>query len=168
MAKKLKSIFSKIFMAIFVMALLAALLLNFSTLMSVNKIKSGGLVKSGYACAVINSGSMYPTISVNDLLIIKGAEFYKEGDIVTYISDSGAMVTHRVVSVSKDGYITQGDANNVADKKIDRQRILGKVVFVAADFGGIVKWIVLPLIIVFIACVFLLPWVLNKLKEDKA
>jgi len=167
MIKKLISVFSKIFISIFVAILLAALFFNFSTLVSVGKIKTGGFVKSGYACAIINSGSMQPTISVNDLLIIKGLDFYQEGDIVTYISDSGAMVTHRIVTVSQDGYITQGDANNVSDEKIDRQRILGKVNFVFAGAYEIVKWIVILTIVVFIACVFLLPWLLNKLREDK-
>ena len=167
MAQKPISVLSKIFMIIFIVVLLAALLLNFSTLISVNKIKTGGVVKSGYSCAVINSGSMQPTISVSDLLIIKGLDFYQEGDVVTYVSDSGSMVTHRIVTVSQDGYITQGDANNVPDKKIDKQRILGKVVFVLSGANRILKWVVLPMIVIFIVCVFLLPWVLNKLREDK-
>ena len=167
MIQKPLSVLSKILMTIFIVVLFVALLFNFSTLMSVNKIKTGGVVKSGYACAIINSGSMQPTISVSDLLIIKGLDFYQEGDIVTYVSDSGSMVTHRIVTVSQDGYITQGDANNVPDKKIGKQRILGKVVFVFEGAYEIVKLIVIPTMVVFLACVFLLPWLLNKLREDK-
>ena len=53
-----------------------------------------------------------------------------------YSSDpalSGAVNTHRVVSIEADGnnyrYITKGDANNVVDRYgVDSRDLLGKVV----------------------------------------
>ena len=147
---RISSVFSvirKITAAIAVTALVSALLLNFSTLWSVRKINRGGLVKSGYAFAIINSGSMEPTVSVNDLLLIKGSSSYQTGDIITFVSPHGSLVTHRVTNVmeaTSGGYITQGDANNIPDKEISSQRVLGRVIAVIPGAGKLVNGRLFP------------------------
>ena len=161
--KKIVSVFIKILAAVLLAALIAVLFLNLSTRLKVNKIKKGGLVNSGYSCAVILSGSMEPSVFMNDLLIIKSAGSYSPGDIVTYISSSGSLVTHRIIEVSENGYITQGDANNVPDDEVPAHRILGKAVFVLSGAGMLLHWIFSPVSIVFFACIVLLVWLIVRL-----
>ena len=142
--KKLIPILKKIFITVFIAGLLSVLFFNIATLWSVDKIKHGKSVKSGYFCAIIGSGSMEPTILVNDLLFIKGSDSYKVGDIITYVSKRGTLVTHRVIEVSDDGYITQGDANNIPDEKILAQNVLGRVVSIMPGVGAVVYRILSP------------------------
>jgi len=163
MTKKLISVFLKISTFILVSVLLIALFFNFSTMLSVGKIKRGESVTSGYACAIINSGSMEPSISVNDLLIIKALDSYEKKDVVSYISKKGSMITHRVAEVSDNGYITQGDANNVSDSEISAQRLIGKVIFIVPGVGGIVNFLISPISVILLICIFLLVLAIKKL-----
>lgn len=55
------------------------------------------------------------------------------GDIITYIED-GYPITHRIISKSKDVYVTQGDFNNIPDNGIKKDKIKGKVI---CHFGKI-------------------------------
>ena len=62
----------------------------------------------------------------------KPALSYKIGDIITFQTGPGKkdIVTHRIISRRGDEFITQGDANNVADMKLVKQeQILGKVIW---------------------------------------
>ena len=165
MKKTLISVVLKIFTAVLLLILIMMLFLNISTRMSVKKINQGGFVKSGYASVVIASGSMEPVLAIDDLLIIKGADLYKPGDIVTYISDKGYLITHRIKEVSENGYITQGEANNVPDNEVPAQRILGKNIFVLTGAGMITSWIFSPVNIIFLACIILLLWVLARINS---
>ena len=49
----------------------------------------------GFGVAVVLSGSMEPTLSVNDVIIVRESESYNINDIVVY--DSGReMIVHRI------------------------------------------------------------------------
>jgi len=166
MTKQLFSVALKFSKAVLILILSITLFFNISTMISVNKIKRAGFVKSAYSSVIITSGSMSPVISVNDLLIIKGHDSYKKNDIVTYLSEQGSLVTHRITEVFDGGYITQGDANNVSDGKINKQKILGKVVFVFPGVGWFLKWLTLPAILLILIFVALLLWVLKIIRSD--
>ena len=145
-------------------AILAAVLfLNVSTLLSVHSIKSGAFIKSGYFCAIVSSGSMEPTISVNDLLVIAASDFYQAEDIVTYVSPRGSLVTHRVVEAFDRSYLTKGDANNVPDDKVAAQKILGQVVAIIPGVGGLVNGLLSPAGIILLICVFVLVWSIRRI-----
>jgi len=169
MKRKITSVISKIIISVFTAILLLVLVLNAFMLVSVKRIKGGERTSWGYAGAIVSSGSMEPAVSVNDLIIIKGLDFYAEGDIVTYFSERGSLITHRVKSVSDNGYVLQGDSNNVSDGEISRQRIIGRVVFIAPGVGGIVNWITSPVSIVLMACIALLAVLIKKIitKRDE-
>lgn len=63
------------------------------------------------------SDSMSPTIATNDGYVLVDTGTVEEGDIITYYSEErGTAVTHRVVAVTEDGLITQGDANPSTDQ----------------------------------------------------
>lgn len=81
----------------------------------------------GTGVAVVLTGSMEPTLMVNDVIIVREADSYEVGDIVVYQSGK-ALIVHRVVAKDGETVITQGDANNIADDPIETRAIKGKVV----------------------------------------
>lgn len=95
----------------------------------------------GVASAVVESGSMEPTISVDDMVIIVKQKEYHADDVITFYQDN-MVVTHRIISVNGDGTVTtQGDANNTADKPISVDVIFGKVVAVVDDFAKLQNFV---------------------------
>ena len=130
--------------------LLSILSLNLSTLCAVSYIKQGGHVELGYFSAIIGSGSMQPALSVNDFLLVKSTPHYQRGDIVTYVSPQGSLVTHRILEVLMEGYIVQGDANNMPDEMVLEQQILGKVGFAIPGVGKVMRAMLSPSGIIFL------------------
>lgn len=88
----------------------------------------------GRSFARVMTGSMNPSISEGDYIIIKsgGLNELKKGDIITFYSEDptiyGKLNTHRIIGVADDGsYITKGDANTEADPvTVKRSKIVGK------------------------------------------
>lgn len=73
-----------------------------------------GLVPYG-----IVSGSMEPTIPVGSLAFVDvGDRSPDVRDVVAFRAGNGQVVTHRVVDVSLDGYVTKGDANETRDPNV--------------------------------------------------
>jgi len=165
--RKIVSTFVRLSATALTAFLLLALCLNLSTLWSVAAIRDGNSVTSGYFCAIVSSGSMEPTVSVNDLLLLQGGDFYQTEDIITYVSAQGSMVTHRIKQCSSHGYLTQGDANNIPDEKISKQRILGRVVFVLPGFGSIIDGITSSVGIALLGCISLLVWLLQRIGRNQ-
>lgn len=83
---------------------------------------SGGMYLSpGTSPIVITSpetGSMEPTISPSDVVILYGWGTPNTGDVILFDSDvEEQAVLHRVVDIDSDGkYITRGDANEIDDQ----------------------------------------------------
>ena len=99
----------------------------------------------GCSTAVVISGSMEPTIKVNDLILIRAAERYTVGEIITY-DDGTRLVTHRIVAVTEEGFLTQGDANNAQDSQpVAPQQILGKVILTVPHMGALIGMLQTPL-----------------------
>lgn len=98
----------------------------------------------GVGCAVVQSGSMEPALSIGDLLFVTQEDSYSVGDIVVYQSES-ILVVHRIVVLSDDNVITKGDANNAADAPFSAQNIKGKVVFSIPLVGYLVDFVKTPL-----------------------
>ena len=82
---------------------------------------------------IVLSGSMEPTYPTGSLLYVKeiDREDVKEKVPITFYRDESMLVTHRVIEVKEDGtYVTQGDANDVADGgSVKYENILGTPVF---------------------------------------
>lgn len=87
----------------------------------------------GRGWAVVLSGSMEPTMSPGSAIFICEKDEYEIGDIVTYISKSGMSITHRIIDIKDDKYITRGDANKVADAPIDKSQIVGQATLPALN-----------------------------------
>ena len=80
------------------------------------------------------TGSMEPTIPVDDFVIVKKTDVssLEEKDIIAFYSENpgteGFLVIHRIMSVNPDGsYVTKGDANTIEDAmNVSPDKIIGK------------------------------------------
>ena len=78
----------------------------------------------GTGAAVVMSGSMEPTYSAGDLLVVKKTDHYQTGDIVVYQSGR-SLVVHRIIDMNGETVTTQGDANNAPDESFTVSQIKG-------------------------------------------
>lgn len=82
----------------------------------------------GYKPLVVISKSMEPNLRVGGLLYYheeKIDNFQKE-DILVFKSKKH-IVSHRIVDITKTGFVTKGDANNTVDPAVvEKSQILGK------------------------------------------
>lgn len=110
----------------------------------------------GYGAAVVLSGSMEPTFSKDDLILVKKTDNIAIGDIVVYQSND-SLVVHRVVSMDGDMVVTKGDANNIEDASFDKSAIKGVVIGCIPSLGVVVNAIKTPAgTVVVLLCAFLL------------
>lgn len=89
-----------------------------------------------YHPLVVLSGSMEPTIKVGSLIYYKEKNDYNVNDIISF-NIKGQTVTHRIVDVLDDNYITKGDANESNDlNPIKKDNIKGKVSNITINYIG--------------------------------
>lgn len=82
-----------------------------------------------------------PEIKTGELVFLWKSDKYKEKDIITYKIDNSYFVTHRIIKIEQDGYITKGDFNNTEDENIVKQeQIQGKVIFHSQLLGKIYEF----------------------------
>ncbi len=100
----------------------------------------------GYGRAVVVSGSMAPSLSVGDVIVLdepRPADL-APGAIVTFRDPAlgGQLVTHRIVEVLAPGrYRTRGDANRLPDSTpLVADDVVGRVVAVVPRVGGPLLW----------------------------
>lgn len=99
---------------------------------------------------IIKSESMYPTLKMNDIIIVKKQEKYNVGDIITYKYNNEYFITHRIIKVYNNLFSTKGDNNNVEDdEKVEINNVKGKVVFIINEKNRllIISYIVVILVI---------------------
>ena len=107
----------------------------------------------GYTYFVVASGSMSSAIEVDDIVFVKITDKVSLNDIITYKSDDGAIITHRLISMNNNKYVLKGDANNMADEPINKGQIIGKVSLVVSP-SFILKSIAIFLILfIFLALI---------------
>ena len=122
----------------------------------------------GYTYFVVASGSMSGTIEVDDIIFVKITKNVKEGEIVTFKSEDGAIITHRLISKEGNNYITKGDVNNVTDEVVTKDQIIGKVTLnVSPSF--ILKSIAIFLILFIFLALFNFDKIIKKfvMRSDK-
>ncbi len=121
----------------------------------------------GIGLAVVLSGSMEPTLSVNDVIIVRESESCNINDIVVY--DNGReMIVHRIIEQNGDTLTTKGDANNTSDKPISAEAVKGKVVFSLPYVGAAVKALRSPvgIIVIILTAVLLIEGSFQRKKEN--
>lgn len=90
---------------------------------------------------VVISGSMEPTLNINDLIfnVKVKEEKIKKGDIISF-SEGNNVVTHRINNIIKENgqiyYETKGDNNpNVDEKMTEYDKIVGRYIFKIPKVG---------------------------------
>ena len=124
----------------------------------------------GFGAAIVLSGSMEPTFSKGDLIVVKETDVVAVDDIVVY-QDGGSLVVHRVIDMADGTITTQGDANNAADDPIERSAVKGTVLFWIPHGGDVVSMIKSPVgtICIIAAAIALVevPHLKEKQKDDE-
>ena len=123
----------------------------------------------GYTIFEVQSGSMSPTINVNDMLLVKLTDDIKKDDIITYKKDDN-FITHRVIEANGNKIITKGDSNNSEDKIIEKEDVLGKIVKIFPNFGKWKKIFLSPAVLIAIfstLTIFSFVFSYNDKKKDK-
>ncbi len=120
----------------------------------------------GVGAAVVLSGSMEPTFSKGDLVLVRQADTADLGDVVVYEADN-SLIMHRVVTKYGTSLVTQGDANNTADPPITTAQVKGVVIFCIPYVGTVLNLIKTP---AGIAVVLVLAFVLVEasFRKEKA
>lgn len=100
----------------------------------------------GIKVAIVLTGSMEPTLEINDFVIIKKPNNIKVNDIVSYDDNSEKEVLHRVIKINKEEIITKGDANNTEDMPINIKKVTGVYVGKIKYLGNIISFITKPIV----------------------
>lgn len=125
----------------------------------------------GYSMFSTATGSMSPTIEKGDIVIVKIGEQLKENDIITY-KKQDSYITHRIMKIEEDSIIAKGDNNNTQDEKINKNEVIGKVVFI---INNVEVWkkvfsdvnVIIPIIITIILFIILVSYKKVKKQEKK-
>ncbi len=105
---------------------------------------------SNFKVKIVKSGSMEPTIKTGGIVVLRPAQNYKLGDIITFGKDTKTQVptTHRIIEISADGQSiqTKGDANDAPDPvPISLSDVHGKVIFSMSYAGYVLDFARKPL-----------------------
>ena len=120
----------------------------------------------GYTFFEVATGSMEPTIDVGDVIIVKITNEVNENDIIVCNKDN-AFITHRLIKIEEDNFITKGDANNTEDEPMQKSDLIGKVVNIIPDFSLWRKIIFTPQVIIPIFIMLILLRIILLLKWKK-
>lgn len=131
--------------------LLILVLFSIYTVIVTKVLKKDYVNIFGHTYFVVASGSMSGTIEVNDIIIVKLNDTYKEDDIITFNKD-GSFITHRVIRIEKEKVITRGDTNNIDDDPVSKSDVVGRVVLIISIF----KVLKIVALLIFIIIVFVI------------
>lgn len=96
----------------------------------------------GYQIKTVLSGSMEPKIQTGSIIFIQQTEkndLLIEGDVITFLTEENILVTHRIIEVKGNDYITKGDSNNGIDiHPVLLQNIIGKYTGITIPYIGYV------------------------------
>ena len=136
-------------------------------LITVNLLSYFNISFFGFRIFKVASGSMEPYLNINDVILIKKANNYEKGDVITYLSDD-EYITHRIVTIDFDEIVTKGDANNTLDEPIKVENVKGKVIYKFRYLGFLSYLFSKPmtLIMVLIMGITLLAIIPNKKKGE--
>lgn len=97
----------------------------------------GSLSQQAPNFSYVYSDSMEPTINTGDGFFVIPSNNYQINDIIVFRSTflDAELITHRIIAITSDGFITQGDNSpnidqNVGEPVVIPDRIIGKVLTV--------------------------------------
>ncbi len=145
----------------FIYWLVLAILLGIAGLTVVSTLNIPG----NYKLLVVQSGSMEPAIRTGSIVVVRPADKYQKGDVITFadLKQPKETTTHRIFEV-KDAsgsalFITKGDANKAPDMgEVSLSRVTGKVLTAIPFVGypvnfaktptGLIILVIIPAVII--------------------
>ncbi len=122
----------------------------------------------GYTFFEVASGSMEPTLYINDVILVKITKENLNKDDIIAFEQGNAIITHRIIFIDNNTLTVKGDNNNTIDKPINRNSVIGKVVKIYSKLGIWKKVLTEPKIIFAIFITLLLfDFALSYSKEDE-
>ncbi len=122
----------------------------------------------GYTYFQILTGSMEETIKVDDIVFVRVTREAKKNDIISYEKEK-EIITHRIIEVNDEGYITKGDNNNTDDGLIKKEQVIGKVVYIGKGYGKVKKFVTEPIVLIpFIAVIAFFSWYMAIVKKERS
>lgn len=122
----------------------------------------------GFRTYTVLSGSMKPKINPGDIVVVtnKANNKLKKDDIITF-KEENDVITHRIIDIKDNGYITKGDNNNSIDSFIVYpENVIGKVLFHIPKIGYIVEFLARP-IVISIEMILLAILIIKSVIKDK-
>ena len=118
---------------------------------------------------VVIGNSMEPTFHYGDLALIRQADTYEVGDIVTYSQPEIGTIFHRIIAIKEGHYILKGDNNSWEDSyKPKKAEILGKYWFFIPLAGKFFKKLRSPANFSLIVIVFAIAFVYTLSLDGKS
>ncbi len=126
-----------------------ALLLLITAVAAISKAKGQTAQIFGLSMYVVLSDSMDPEIKVGDIIISQKVAYekIKIGDDITfegYVNGKKALITHRVIGFTADGFETQGTKQTEGTKPTEKpaySEVYGKVVFKSTAIGAVYEFV---------------------------
>ena len=89
---------------------------------------------------------MEPNYHTGDLVIVRKAQTYQVGDVVTYRdAEMGAFVIHRIIAIEQGQFVIKGDNNSWVDAyHPTHEEIVGKQWIYAPKAGRAMLWLRSP------------------------
>ncbi|MBQ4571029.1 MAG: signal peptidase I [Bacilli bacterium] len=166
MKVKLKRIIKYVFRIMIFLVISLVFGLTFYTI-NARRVSGNRLVMPfNKTIAVVLTGSMEPTISVNDLLVVEKTNSYEVNDIVVY-QTGNMLVVHRIISIDGETVITAGDNNDGEDTPINIKTINGEVIDIIPHLGLVLKIIKNPIVLVVITSLAIFLLILSYKNEKK-
>ncbi len=161
----------KVLNGVITAVLILVIIANIYTLIVRKVTGSQNVTVFGFSSAVVLTGSMSETIEPNDMIITKSQKSYSVGDIIMYEGNS-TTVTHRIIEITDNGYLTKGDANNTDDgTPIQKEKVVGKVIVTIPKIGSLISFFTTPLgMLILVLVLFLaieLPSIVNRRKKGE-
>lgn len=161
--KLVKNIFIKIIWII----LFILIGFNIYNFVSINILHKDIADINGYALLEVVSGSMDPTIKVGDVIVINtNNQEYKSGDIITFYDVNGSFVTHRLMRMDDKMMVTKGDANDSEDEAMDKNNIVGKMIFKINGLGKLMASLKNPFVMLLIMVIGIVLCLLMSTDKD--
>ncbi len=89
----------------------------------------------GFYPMFVATGSMEPNLPAGAIVIAHAQAEYNVRDVISF-RQGDAVVTHRVVEKTAEGYRTAGDANNTPDEEtVPAEAVLGRVILCLPKTG---------------------------------
>lgn len=132
-------IIKKIFFSLFLLILLLYLFI----IITPKYIK--GFYPFGIRTAIVLTGSMEPSLKINDFVIMRKTKSIKVNDIISYKLNNSEIL-HRVIRINNNEIVTKGDANNKEDNPISINQVTGVYVGKIKYLGSIITFITKPII----------------------